>query len=134
MKKFENKQVSILFPKYQTKEFSSSLSSLASLKEGWNDGKGIPNQECLQMAQHIVLRLKEDGIDEEPVLSASEEGYVDLTWDKKLYCTIECCSDGIICIITSVTGPLLLDVRTEEKNLVKEFGSACEAIGKILVP
>ena len=87
------------------------------------------------MAQHIVLKLKKEKVEKEPTLTASEEGHIDLTWDKHLYCTLKKESEGLNFIMTFIIGPNLSNVSTKENILSNEqdFQKICDKIVCLLV-
>ena len=58
------------------------------------------------MAQSILRKLRE-----EPDVGASEEGFVDLTWRKRLYFTLELDDDVICFVFRFVEND---NIRTEE--------------------
>lgn len=97
--------------KYQSDKLNETFLQLASLKDGWCNGVGkAPNPKCLAMARSILRKLREN-IGEEPDVGASEEGYVDLTWRKRLYFTLELDDDEICFVFRFVEND---NIRTEE--------------------
>jgi len=72
----------------------------------------ITHHKCTNAARIITDILKANKCIL-PVVSVTDKGYVDLTWYKKLYCTIEYTEGQLECLITSVLGPNFRDVVTE---------------------
>jgi hypothetical protein len=78
---------------------------------------------------------------EDPILTSCEEGYIDLTWENRVYATLEESEETkndekkqIRCIITSFHGPLPSDIKTEIiKYANEEFVRVCDLMANLIV-
>ena len=64
------------------------IEGLKQLSKGWDgeDAKKIDDQ-ILSMVSRIVSRLKEEFI--KPQLNPVQDGSVDFTWEKRVFCTLD---------------------------------------------
>lgn len=68
--------------------------------------------ELLNLVQQIVLTLKKLNVPEEPAISATGDGGIDLNWEeKKVFCTL---SKELIFTMGNYSAEMFANIRTED--------------------